>query len=73
MSHLTLLPLADEVVCDVWHDVAVVEANGAGTDAGLGLEYPLAPLLQLGVVTVEIDVALKFLSILHRAEPTIFP
>jgi hypothetical protein len=68
-----LVPLADEVVCDVRHDVAVVEANGAGADAGLGLEYPLTPLLQLGVVTVEIDVALKLLGTLHRAEPTIFP
>lgn len=73
-SHLTFLPQTEEVIGDVWDDVAVVVGDGAAAQLRrLSIQDLLTQLLQLGVVTVEQEVSSKFFKPINRAETTVSP
>lgn len=72
-SHLTFFPETDEIVGDVWDDVAVVVGDGAGAQLRLSIEDLLTQLLQLGVVTVKQEMSTKFFKPINRAETTVPP
>lgn len=72
-SYLTFFPKADEIVRNLWDDVAVVVSDGAAAQFWLGVQDLLAQLLQLSVVTVEQQVASQLLGAIHGAETTLCP
>lgn len=68
-----MLPQTQEVVRDVRDDVAALEVQDAGAEVGLALQGLQPPLLQLGVVAVEVDVADEVSRTIHRAKATLLP
>lgn len=61
------------MVRDVRNDVAAVEVQDAGTEVSLTLQGLQPPLLQLGVVAVEVDMADKISRIVQRTKATLLP
>lgn len=54
-----MLPKTEEVLLDLRHNVAVMQADRAVTHVTVALEYSKSPLLQLGVVAMEEHVSEK--------------
>lgn len=70
---LTMLPQTQEVVGDVRDDVAAVEVQNAGAEVRLALQGLQPPLLQLGVVAVEVDMTDEISRIVQRTKATLLP
>lgn len=68
-----MFPQTQEVVRDVRDDVAALEVQDAGAEVGLALQGLQPPLLQLGVVAVEVDVADEVSRTVHGTEATLLP
>lgn len=70
---LTVLPQTQEVVRDVRDDVPALEVQDAGAEICLALQGLQPPLLQLGVVAVEVDVADEISRTVQRAKAALLP
>jgi len=68
-----MLPKTEEVLLNLRHNVAVLQADRAGTHITVAIEYSKSPLLQLGVVAMEKHVSEKLRISFHRAETTVLP
>lgn len=65
LPYLTVLPKTKEVLLDLGHNVAVMEADRTGTHVTVVLEYSKTPLLQLGVVAMKEHVSKKLCISFH--------
>lgn len=72
-AYLTVLPQTQEAVGGVRDDIAALQIQDAGAEVGLVLQGLLAPLLQLGVVAVEVDVADEVRGTVQGAKATLLP
>lgn len=68
-----MLPQTQEVVRGVRDDVAAVEVQKAGAEVRLALQGLQPPLLQLGVVAVEVDMTDEISRIVQRTKATLLP
>lgn len=68
-----MLPQTQEVVRGVRDDVAAVEVQKAGAEVRLALQGLHPPLLQLGVVAVEVDMTDEISRIVQRTKATLLP
>lgn len=68
-----MLPQTQEAVREVRDDIAAVEVQDARAKAGLALQGPQPPLLQLGVEAVEVDVARQLRRAVQGAEAALLP
>lgn len=68
-----MLPQTEEVIRNVWDEVAALEIQDTGAEFGLVLQGLQPPLLQLGVVAVEVDMADEVSRTVQRTKATFLP
>lgn len=73
LAYLTVFPQTQEAVGGVRDDIAALQIQDARAEVGLVLQGLLAPLLQLGVVAVEVDMADKVRGTVQGAKATLLP